>query len=131
MIKIIFLRILQYIWPPRLFSGLAHILTEWRHSDAKDKGILLLIFAPMLICIGCLLFKIASFVLFVLPSFVLSVLGWLLLVSLFGGGGIYCRERLKGQPQKTAGNPTESVNFNTAEAKENVQRWYEKFRKRK
>ena len=34
---------------------------------------------------------------FNLPSFILSVLGWLLLISLFSGGGLYCYEKISGK----------------------------------
>lgn len=97
MLKMIVSHLMTYLWPPRLFAGLSCILSEWRRSDLRDRGMLLLVFSPMLICTGCLLFSIASFVLFVLPSFVLSVFGWLLLISIFGGGGLYLREKLSGR----------------------------------
>ena len=88
-------RALLYLWPPRLLAGLGRILSEWQGADVREKGILLLVFAPMLLCILGLLFSVTSFVLFVLPSFVLRILGWAMLTALFGGGGIYFHDRLK------------------------------------
>lgn len=90
-------RALTYLWPPRLFAGLGRILTEWQGADVREKGILLLVFTPMLLCLLGLLFSVTSFVLFVLPSFVLRLLGWAVLTALFGAGGVYCHDRLKGQ----------------------------------
>ena len=96
MLRLFFARLMMYLWPPRLFAGLSRILLEWQRSDVRNKGLLLLVFSPMLLCLIGLLISVASFVLFVLPSFVLRLLGWLLLTSLFGGGGLYFYERLKG-----------------------------------
>lgn len=73
------------------------MLTEWQGADIREKGILLLVFTPMLICVLGLIFSVTSFVLFVLPAFVLRVLGWGVLTALFGAGGIYCHDRLKGR----------------------------------
>ena len=96
MFRKIFTQALAYLWPPRLLSGLGRILTTWQGSDAREKGVLLLVFAPMMICLLGLLFSVVSFVLFVLPAFVLRLLGWGMLAALFGGGGVYCHDRLKG-----------------------------------
>lgn len=97
MFRAILFQSLAFLWPPRLFAGLGRILREWQGSDVREKGILLLVFTPMLLCLLGLLFSVASFVLFVLPAFVLRLLGWGALTALFGAGGIYCHDRLKGQ----------------------------------
>lgn len=97
---------LAFLWPPRLFAGLGRILTEWQQSDIREKGLLLLVFAPMLICLLGLLFSVTSFVLFVLPSFILRLLGWGVLTALFGAGGIYCHDRLKGQSSARGTDPS-------------------------
>ena len=88
---------MKYLWPPKLLSGLTYVLGKWHSSDAKDKSLLLLIFSPMFICILCLLVEVAGFVLFVLPSFILKLLGWLLLICLFGGAGVFGYEKIWGQ----------------------------------
>jgi len=54
-------------------------------------------FIPALFCAGGLIIQVAYFVLFNLPSFILSVLGWLLLISLFSGGGLFCYEKISGK----------------------------------
>ena len=97
MFRTILFQGLAFLWPPRLFAGLGRILREWQGSDVREKGILLLVFAPMLLCLLGLLFSVTSFVLFVLPAFVLRLLGWGALTVLFGAGGIYCHDRLRGQ----------------------------------
>jgi len=70
---------------------------EWRRSDTKGKVILAVFFIPALFCVGGLIVQIAYFILFNLPAFILSVLGWLILISLFSGGGIFCYEKISGQ----------------------------------
>lgn len=97
MFRIFFSQVLTRLWPPRLLGGLGRILTEWQGSDIRERGILLLVFAPMLLCVLGLLFSVASFILFVLPSFVLRILGWAVLTALFGAAGSYCHDRLKGR----------------------------------
>ena len=76
MFRTFFSQVLTRLWPPRLLGGLGRILTKWQDSDIRERGILLLVFAPMLLYILRLLFSMASFILFVLPSFVLRILGW-------------------------------------------------------
>jgi UPF0716 family protein affecting phage T7 exclusion len=51
-------------------------------------------FIPAVLSLGGLLLCVAYFVLFKLPAFILSVLGWLLLISLFSGAGLFCYEKL-------------------------------------
>ena len=97
-----FSQVLTRLWPSRLLGGLGRILTEWQSSDIRERGILLLIFAPMLFCVLGLLFSVASFVLFVLPSFILRLLGWGLLTALFGAAGSYCHDRLKGRSSSSS-----------------------------
>ena len=77
-------------------SGLSDVLKLWRSADAKDKGILLLVFSPMFLCIGGFIFSVIHFVLFVLPSFVFGVFGWGLLTFLFCSGGKYFYKQLTG-----------------------------------
>jgi hypothetical protein len=78
------------------------LLGEWRRCDLKDRAILTVFFIPALLSVGGLLFCVAWFVLFKLPAFILSVLGWLLLISLFSGGGLFCNEKIRG------GRPSEN-----------------------
>jgi len=73
------------------------LLGEWQRSDVKSKAILAVFFIPALFCVGGLVICIGYFVLFNLPSFILSVLGWLLLISLFSGGGLFCYEKISGK----------------------------------
>ena len=73
-----------------IIGGLGDVFALWGEANAREKGILLLVFAPMFLSLGGLLFSIASFVLFVLPSFILRLLGWGLLAALFSAGGRYC-----------------------------------------
>ena len=42
-----FSQVLTRLWPSRLLGGLGRILTEWQSSDIRERGILLLVFAPM------------------------------------------------------------------------------------
>ena len=89
--------ITKYIWPPSVISGVLALLREWQRSNVKTKAILGVFFIPAIFCVGGLVFNIAYFVLFKLPAFVLSVLGWLLLISLFSGGGLFCYEKMSGK----------------------------------
>lgn len=102
MFRTFFSQVLTRLWPSRLLGGLGRILTEWQGSDIRERGILLLLFAPMLFCVLGLLFSVASFVLFVLPSFILRLLGWGLLTALFGAAGAYCHDRLKGRSSSSS-----------------------------
>ncbi len=91
----------RYVWPPSVFAGVWSLMGEWQRSDVKDRAILGVFFIPALLSVAGLLVCVAYFVLFKLPSFILSVLGWLLLISIFSGGGMFCYERLRGK--KTSG----------------------------
>ena len=84
----------KYIWPPSVFSSVMALIREWHRSDVKNKAILAVFFIPALFCVAGLVVRIAYFVLFNLPSFILSVLGWLMLISLFSGGGLFCYEKI-------------------------------------
>lgn len=97
MFEKIFRRLPGWLRPSIFVSGLGEVWDLWRASDARERGILLLVFAPMFVCVVGLLLSVASFVLFVLPSFVLRVLGWGLLVVLSGAGGRWCWERMAGK----------------------------------
>ena len=94
MLKNFMNRIWDWLRPSVYIGGLGDLFILWHKSDAKGRGILLLCFAPMFICIGGMLFSVVSFVLFVLPSFVLKFLGWLMLVALFSAGGKYCYRQM-------------------------------------
>lgn len=78
-------------------TGFDYFLKLWRDADSKDKGILLLVFAPMFMCLGGLVFSVIYFVLFVLPSFVFRILGWGVLSAIFGAGGKYCYTYFTGK----------------------------------
>ncbi|MDR1621926.1 MAG: hypothetical protein LBS00_06095 [Synergistaceae bacterium] len=82
---------LKYFWPSNLFMGFGFVITEWHRGNTKDKTLLLLIFTPMLVCMLGLVLSFASFVF----AFVSRLLGWFFLTALFGGGGIFCYEKLR------------------------------------
>jgi hypothetical protein len=87
-----------------VFAGVMALLGEWRRCELKDRALLTLFFIPAFLSGGGLLLCIAWFVLFKLPSFILSVLGWLLLTSIFSGGGLFCCEKIRGK--KLSKDPT-------------------------
>ncbi len=89
--------LMKFLRPSLYISGLDYFLKLWNNSDAKERGILLLVFSPMFICTGGLIFSIIYFVLFVLPSFLFGILGWGLLAALFGAGGRYCFRYFTGK----------------------------------
>ena len=140
MFRTFFTQVLTRLWPPRLLGGLGRILTEWQSSDIRERGILLLVFAPMLLCVLGLLFSVASFVLFVLPSFILRLLGWAVLTALFGAAGAYCHDRLKG-PSSARGtdpgfydvtadsDPSDSAREKASSSKGEPPSWFENVRK--
>ena len=92
---------LRLVKPSMYMSGMDYVFKLWNKSDTKERGILLLTFSPMFICLGGLIFSIIYFVLFVLPSFLFSILGWGLLTALFGAGGKYCFKYFTGKEIKT------------------------------
>lgn len=89
--------LMKFLRPSLYISGLDYFLKLWNHSDAKERGILLLVFSPMFLCTGGLIFSLIYFVLFVLPSFLFSILGWGILAALFGAGGRYCFKYFTGK----------------------------------
>ena len=94
----------------------------------------------MLICLLGLLFSAASFVLFVLPAFILRLLGWGVLTALFGAGGIYCHDKLKGQTSAhgtdagfydvtSDSGPSDSAWEKASSSKGETPSWFENVRK--
>jgi hypothetical protein len=130
----------KYLWPPAVFAEVCVLFGEWQRSDFKNKAILGVFFIPAVLSCGGLLLCVAYFVLFKLPSFILSVLGWLLLTSLFSGGGLFCYERLAG---KRAPDSSDSSNSSTARraqsddydaeatAEETAKSWFDNIRRGK
>ena len=88
---------IKFLKPSIYMGGLDFVINIWRNADAKDRGILLLVFAPMFVCMGGFIFTIIYFVLFVLPSYLFSFLGWGILTALFGAGGKYCYKHFTGK----------------------------------
>lgn len=93
----------KFIKPSLYLSGLSDVIKLWQDSDTKERGILLLTFAPMFLCLGGFVFAIIHFVLFILPSFLFSLLGWGLLSTIFGYGGKYLYKHLTGHEIKASG----------------------------
>lgn len=89
--------IMKFIKPSLYIGGLDYVLNVWHEANAKERGILLLTFAPMFVSFGGLLASIIYFVLFVLPAFIFRVLGWGILTALFGAGGKYCYKYFTGK----------------------------------
>ena len=87
---------MKFLKPSLYMGGLDFVLKIWRESDAKDRGILILVFSPMFICMGGFIFTIIYFVLFVLPSDLFSFLGWGILTAPIGAGGKYCYNHFTG-----------------------------------
>ena len=87
----------KFLKPSIYMGGLDFVLNIWREADAKDRGILLLVFVPMFVSMGGFIFTIIYFVLFVLPSYLFSFLGWGVLTALFGAGGKYCYKHFTGK----------------------------------
>jgi hypothetical protein len=93
----------KYVWPPSVLTGVCSLFGEWQRGDAKNKILVGIFFIPALLSLGGLLLCVAYFVLFKLPSFILEVLGWLLLASLFSGGGLFCCEKLTNAASRPHG----------------------------
>jgi hypothetical protein len=126
--------LLKYIWPPSVFAEVYALFGEWQRGGVKEKAILGVFFIPALLSLGGLLLCVAYFVLFKLPSFILSVLGWLLLTSLFSGGGLFCYEKIveKGAPSSKTRRASSSDYDATATAedveakvKEKAKKWFD------
>ncbi|MBQ6775926.1 MAG: hypothetical protein IJP53_05645 [Synergistaceae bacterium] len=81
--------VMKFIKPSLYLGGFDYFLRLWKEADAKDRGILILMFTPMFFCFAGFLFSIMYFVLFVLPSYLFTFIGWALLTALFGAGGKY------------------------------------------
>jgi len=90
----------KFLKPSLYMGGLDFVISIWREADAKERGILILVFIPMFICMGGFIFTIIYFVLFVLPSYLFSFLGWGVLTALFGAGGKYCYNYFTGKEIK-------------------------------
>ena len=93
--------VMRFIKPSLYMGGVDYFLNMWKTSDAKDRGILLLVFAPMFLCLAGLILSIVYFVLFVLPSYLFRVIGWGMLVALFGMGGKYFYSYFTGKSNNT------------------------------
>ena len=117
--------LMKYIWPTSVFSGVLALLGEWHRSDSKTKAILAVFFIPAMICTGMLLFYVARFVLFVLPSFILTILGWLLLISLFSGGGLFCCDKIRGKPRANDSKPYDYDVTPDREAQKGKKNWFD------
>lgn len=113
---------MKFLRPSLYMGGLDFVLGVWRDADAKERGILLLVFAPMFLCMGGFIFTIIYFVLFVLPSYLFSFLGWGALTALFGAGGKYCYKYFTGKEIKTGDKNVIDVEFTETKAKESSRR---------
>ena len=91
----------KFFNPSLYMGGLDYVLKIWQNAEGKDKGILLLVFAPMFLCLGGFIFSIIHFVLFILPSFLFSFMGWGILTMLFGSGGKYFYKHFTGHELNT------------------------------
>ena len=87
----------KYLKPSLYMGGFDFFINTWRNADAKDRGILILVFAPMFVCMAGFIFTIIYFVLFILPSYLLQFLGCGILTALFGAGGRYCYKYFTGK----------------------------------
>ena len=87
MLRRIFNQVMGWLNMLLKFGGFSNIAKTWRESDAKDRGILLLVFSPMLLCLAGLALSVIYFVLFVLPMFVFRIVSCGILASLAGWGG--------------------------------------------
>lgn len=88
---------MRFVKPSLYIGGMDYVLKIWQESNAKERGILLLVFAPMFVSMGGFIATIVYFVLFILPSYVFSVFGWGILTALFGAGGKYCFKYFTGR----------------------------------
>ena len=96
---------MKFIKPSLYLGGFDYFLRLWKDSDAKDRGILILMFTPMFFCLAGLIFSIIYFVLFVLPSYLFTFIGWALLTALFGIGGKYFFSHLTGREMPEKATP--------------------------
>jgi hypothetical protein len=127
----------KYIWPPAVFAEVCVLFGEWQSSGIKNKAILSVFFIPALLSLGGLVLCVAYFVLFKLPSFILSVLGWLLLISIFSGGGLFCYDRFFKSPggSGTGSYEYEEVTVTVEDGKDGARnasgKWFDGFRRSK
>lgn len=114
---------MKVLKPSLYLGGFDYFLGLWKDGSVKDKGILVLMFAPMFFCLAGLIFSIIYFVLFVLPSYLFTFIGWALLTALFGMGGKYFYSYLTNRPvnEKTSSDfiDVEVVAGKTAETEKN------------
>ena len=96
---------MKFIKPSLYLGGFDYFLRIWREADAKDRGILILMFSPMFFCLAGFIFSIIYFVLFVLPSYLFTFIGWGLLTALFGMGGKYFFSHLTGREMPEKATP--------------------------
>lgn len=116
MFKNIWNQILAWLTPLRIFPTLSNVLDLWRTSDTKDRGLLLIVFFPMLLCLGGMSFSLISFMLFVLPSFVVKMFMWGALVMLFNFVGSYGFEHLTGRKTSTSTDANKASSDNNKSA---------------
>lgn len=108
---------MKFLKPSLYMGGLDFVLSIWREADAKERGILLLVFSPMFVCMGGFVFTIIYFVLFVLPSYLFSFLGWGILTALFGAGGKYCYKYFTGKEIHTGDKNIIDAEFSETSSK--------------
>lgn len=96
---------MKFIKPSLYLGGFDYFLRLWKDADAKDRGILILMFTPMFFCLVGLIFSIIYFVLFVLPSYLFTFIGWALLTALFGAGGKYFYAHVTHREMPERGTP--------------------------
>lgn len=87
MLKKFFDRLVSWLNYLLKLGGFNSIIKTWQAANAKDRGILLLVFSPMILFLAGLALSVIYFVLFVLPMFVVRVVGCGILASLAGWGG--------------------------------------------
>ena len=107
--------IMRFIKPSLYMGGVDYFLNMWKSSDTKDRGILLLVFAPMFLCLAGLILSIIYFVLFVLPSYLFTVMGWGLLTAIFGMGGKYFYGYFTGKQSVKNNNNNEVIDVQFTE----------------
>ena len=107
--------VMKLVKPSMYISGMDYVFKLWSNSDTKERGILLLTFAPMFVSMGGVIFTIIYFVLFVLPSYVFSIFGWGMLTAIFGAGGKYCFKYFTGKEIKPTKTPKNVIDVDFTE----------------
>ena len=87
MLKRIFDNVIGWLNYLIKLGGFSSIMKTWQASNAKDRGILLIVFSPMILCIAGVCVSLIYFILFVLPMFLFRIVGCGILASLAGLGG--------------------------------------------